>query len=83
MADKKNIREKGKLPLSRYFKEFKEGDVVGVVLEKSLKSNIPKRYQGRTGVVEGQRGEAYLVGIKDQNKLKKFLIKPIHLKKLN
>jgi large subunit ribosomal protein L21e len=82
MVKKKNIREKGKLSLSKYFKKFEKGDSVAIVLEKSLVSNIPKRFQGRTGVVEDQRGEAYIVELKDYDKLKKFLIKPIHLKKL-
>jgi ribosomal protein L21E len=83
MVNKKNIRKKGKLSLSRYFRKFEEGEKVSVVLEKSLNPGIPKTLQGRTGVVDSRRGGAYLVKIKDQNKLKEFLIKPIHLKKLN
>ena len=82
MVSKKNPRAKGKLSLSNYFRNFEEGDKVAVVLEQSLKPGIPKKLQGRTGVVEGKRGGAHIVKIKDQNKLKKFLIKPIHLKKL-
>jgi large subunit ribosomal protein L21e len=83
MSIKKNIREKGKLSLSKYFKKFEEGESVAVVLEKSLKAEIPSRFQGRTGTIIGKRGRAYIVKIKDQNKPKEFLIKPIHLKKLN
>ena len=78
----KNIRTRGKIPLSRYFKELKEGDTVAVVRELSIRTNFPERLQGRTGVVEGKRGKAYIVKLKDQEKEKKFLIEPIHLKKL-
>ena len=82
MGSKKNIRKKGKISFSEYFKEFKEGDKVAVVLEQSLKSPTPKRMQGKTGIIKERRGRAFVVEIKDQNKLKKLLIKPIHLKKL-
>jgi len=82
MSKKKPIRTRGKLQLSKYFQELKEGDSVAVVREDSMQPRFPKRYQGRTGVVEGKRGKAYIVNIKDQNKEKKFLIEPIHLKKM-
>jgi len=82
MAKGKKIRTKGKLQLSRYFQELKTGDAVAVVREASIKSNFPVRLQGRTGVVEGKRGKTYIIKIKDQNKEKKFLVEPIHLKKI-
>ena len=79
---KKSIRTKGKLSFSRYFQEFKDGDVVSVVKELSVPSNIPDRYQGRTGVVDGKRGRSYIVLINDNDKPKKFIIQPIHLRKI-
>lgn len=79
---KKSIREKGKISFSRYFQNFKAGDKVSVVREVSLKSNFPERLQGRTGTIENRRGKVYLVKIKDQEKEKRFLIEPIHLKKI-
>ena len=82
MVKTKSIRTKGKLQLSRYFQEFKEGDAVAVVKEFSTNSNFPSRLQGRTGNIESKRGRAYIVKINDQNKEKKFLIEPIHLKKI-
>jgi len=82
MSKKKPVRTKGKLPLSKYFQVLKKGDIVAVVREASCNVNFHKRLQGRTGVVEGKRGKAYLVNIKDQNKEKKYLIEPIHLKKI-
>lgn len=79
---KKNIRNRGKLSFSEYFKELKEGDFVAVKKEPSVTSNFPLRLQGRSGVVESKRGKAYIIKIKDLNKEKRFLIEPIHLKKL-
>jgi len=80
--ERKKVREKGKIKLSRMFQKFKQGESVAIVREVSLKSNIPKRMQGRTGVVEGMRGKAYLVKIMDKNKEKRFIINPVHLKRI-
>ena len=82
MVKRKAVRTRGKLQLSRYFQEFKEGDVVAVTKEKSIKSSFPVRLQGRTGVIETKRGKSYVIKIKDQNKEKQFIIEPIHLKKI-
>jgi large subunit ribosomal protein L21e len=82
MSKKKALRSKGKLQLSRYFQELNEGDLVSVIREKSVATNLPDRYQGRTGVVESKRGKAYIIKMKDQNKEKTFIIEPIHLKKI-
>lgn len=79
---KKKIRSKGKISLSRYFQELKKGDRVSVVREYSLKTSFPERLQGLTGHVESKRGKAYIIKILDKNKEKKFLIEPIHLKKI-
>lgn len=78
----KSVRTKGKLQLSRYFQELKEGDRVSVNRELSLKSGFPRRLQGRTGVVLKRKGRVYNIQIKDQAKEKQFLIAPIHLTKI-
>jgi len=82
MVNKKHIRSRGKLQLSRYFQELDEGDFVAISREQSLPINFPKRFQGLTGIVEGKRGKAYIVKLKDGNKEKRILIEPIHLKKI-
>ena len=38
------------------------------------------RFQGRTGVVVGQRGRAYIVQIRDGGKIKTLFVRPEHLK---
>ena len=57
MSKRKKIRTRGKLSLSRYFQELKEGDRVAIAREPSVQSSFPERMQGRTGVVEGKRGK--------------------------
>ena len=82
MVRRKKVRTRGKLQLSRYFQELKEGVKVSIVRERSIAGSFPKRLQGRTGVVEAKRGRAYMIKLKDQKKEKRFLIEPIHLKKI-
>jgi ribosomal protein L21E len=82
MTDRKPIRTRGKIQLSRYFQELKKGDSVAVINEKSLPSSFPKRLQGRTGKINKRIGKSYSVMIKDQTKEKEFIICPIHLKKI-
>ena len=82
MVNRKPIRTRGKLQLSRYFQELNEGDFVAISRERAIQSSFPKRLQGITGVVEGRRGKAYMIKIKDGNKDKQILIEPIHLKKI-
>ncbi len=82
MAGRKKVRTRGKIQLSRYFQELKIGDAVAVIREKAVQSRFPERLQGRTGIVESKRGKAFMVKLKDQNKEKRFIIEPIHLKKI-
>lgn len=82
MVKRKNIRTKGKLPLSRYFQELKKGDKVSVKKEMSIASDFPERLQGSTGVVEGRRGNAYILKINSQGKEKTYIINSVHLIKL-
>ena len=82
MVRRKAVRERGKIRFSEYFKKLKEGDKVAIKREKSLAANLPKRMQGRTGVIVGKRGRSYVVVIKDFNKPKTFIALPIHLKKI-
>jgi len=82
MIKRKLQREHGKIQLSRYFQELKKGEKVAVVRELSIQPKFPKQIQGRSGIIEGKRGDSYIVKIKDLNKEKTYIIHPIHLKKL-
>ena len=80
---RKRIREKGKIKFSRYFQKLEKGDKVSVIRELSVKTGagFPKSIQGRSGTVEEKKGNCYIIKIKI-GKDKKFIIHPIHLKKL-
>ena len=80
MLKYKKPRQKGKFSFSRYFQKFKSGDSVAVVKELSFEFPYSKRLQGRTGKIIEKRGSAYYVEIKDLNKPKRYLLRPIHLK---
>jgi len=82
MLKYKNIHEKGKFSLARFFQRFKEGDSVAVVRNLGFTFGYSKRLQGRTGKVIGKRGSAYYIEVKDLNKPKRYAIRPIHLKKI-
>lgn len=82
MGKGKKVRQKGKIRLSSYFKKIDDGDRVAIVRELSVVSSFPKRIQGMSGVVESSRGKFKVIKLKDGNKMKTFIIHPVHLKKL-
>lgn len=82
MLIRKRTREKGKFSFTKYFQEFQPGEAVSVVRELSLPLDYLKQIQGRTGKVVAKRGSAYEVAIFDYNKEKRYMIKPIHLRRI-
>jgi ribosomal protein L21E len=82
MGKKKKIRQRGKIRLSSYFKKFNVGDSVAVVLDLGVKASFPKRIQGSVGKIISESGMYKLIELKDGNKVKKFIIHPVHLKKI-
>lgn len=82
MLKYKNIHEKGKFSLARFFQKFKPGDSIAVVKNLGFSFGYSKRLQGRTGKVLEKRGSAYYVEVKDLNKPKRYVLRPIHLKKI-
>ena len=78
----KKVRERGLSPITRALQEFKEGEKVNIVIDPSIHSGMPHhRFHGITGDVEGKRGNAYIVKIRDGNKSKRIIVKPEHLRK--
>lgn len=83
MLSHKRPRDKGKISFTKYFQKFKPGESVAVIRELSVPFAYSNNLQGRTGKIIEQRGASYYVEIKDLNKPKRYLIKPIHLKKIH
>lgn len=82
MVKGKRIRQKGKIKLSEYFKNLDDGEKVAVIIEKGIRASFPKRLQGRSGKITGTRGRFKLVEINDKNKVKTYIIRPVHLRRL-
>lgn len=76
---KVDVRERGKIHIKRYMKEFSEKDRVSINIDPTFQ-NIPyPRYQGRSGEIVGKQGRAYYVRIRDGGKYKTLLVNPEHL----
>lgn len=79
----KNISLKGKIKISEYLKQLKDGDKVKVLLEPSVhKGFYHLKYYGKNGIVKGKDGECYKVLIKDFKKEKTLIVHPVHLRKV-
>ena len=77
------IRERGKIPLSKYFKTFTTGEKVGLKIQGNVvKGRFHPRFHGLTGTATGKmKGVCYEVQIHDGNKEKTLYVHPIHLLK--
>ena len=82
MRTRKRTRARGKFSFTRFFQKFSSGDSVAVVRDLTFPFGYKKQIHGRTGKVLKKVGSAYEVEVKDLNKPKKYLIRPIHLKKI-
>ena len=79
---RKNIRQKGKLSVTKYLQEFDIGDTVYLKAEPSIhKGMYNLRYHGKSAIVVAKQGRCYIVQLKDHSKIKNFIVRPIHLKK--
>ncbi len=68
-----------KTSITRALSTFEEGELVHVDL--STQKFPHPRFQGKTGKILEARGNAYVVQVKDGNKLKKVCLKPDNLRK--
>ncbi len=79
---KKDRRARGKLTIRRIVQEFKEGEKVIIKPEPSVQKGLPhKRFIGKQGEIIGKRGKAYILEVRDGNKLKQVISLPVHLRK--
>lgn len=77
---KLHYRERGKISISKYYQEFKDGDKVCLKISSQVQyGRFFPRFHGASGIITGKRGACYCVMIKDGDKLKDFYVHPIHL----
>lgn len=78
----KSPRTKGMTPITHEFQEFDVGEKVNIVIDPAVHAGMPyMRFQGKTGVVSGKQGNAFVVQVKDGDKPKTVITRPEHLKK--
>ena len=78
----KSQRKKGKISITQYFKEFKEGEKAVLKAEPAYQKGMyPLKFHGKSGVVRQKRGSCYEVGVND-GKEKTILVHPVHMKKV-
>jgi len=79
----KNVREKGKISISSYFKKLEVGEKVVLKAEPAVQKGMYfPRFYGKPGIIKGKAGACYDVQIKDGKKAKILKVHPVHLKKL-
>ena len=79
---RQHYRNRGKVPLTQYFQDLKEGDKVGLKINPGIQEGrFFPRFHGLHGTVIGKKGFCYQIKIKDGGKEKLLNVHPIHLKK--
>ena len=80
---REKFRRSIRTPINEFLKHFEIGDKVVIKINSSSLNGMPfRRFQGLSGEVVRKRGRAYLVEIKDGDKVKTIISKPEHLKKI-
>lgn len=80
---RKNVRERGKLNLTKFFAEYGKGDKVKLMPDPTYHKGLYSlKFHGKNAIVQAQRGDCYEVTIKDGNKIKTLISHPIHLRKI-
>ncbi len=81
---KKGYKRRGKISLSNYLKDYKEGDKVILKAEPAVQKGIYfHRFHGKLGIIKSKKGRnCYEVAIKDGKEKKNILVHPVHLKEV-
>lgn len=80
---REKFRRSVRTPVNEFLKRFEIGEKVIININSSSLNGMPfRRFQGLIGEVVGKRGRAYVLKIKDGNKVKTVISKPEHLKKI-
>ena len=79
----KDRNAKGKISISRYFKQFKVGDKVCLKAEPAVQKGMYfRRFHGMIGTITGRAGKNYTVEVSDQGKKKTQIVHPVHLREV-
>jgi len=77
----KALRRKGKISLTNYFQEFKEGEKAILKAEPAYQKGMyPLKFHGKIVTVGSRKGRCYETVI-NEGKQKTLIVHPVHLKK--
>lgn len=77
---RKHPRRRGLPPIGKLLREYKIGDRVHIIIEPSVHKGQPHpRFHGKTGVVVGKRGRAYIISVRDGDAEKIIFARSEHL----
>ena len=80
---KKRARDGGLRPITHKLRHYEEGSRVAIVIDPASMKGMPHiRFQGHTGVVLGNQGEAVKVALNVGGKAKTIVARPEHLKQM-
>jgi len=80
----KSPRSRGLSPITHEFQVFEIGEKAHIFLDPSIHHGMPSiRFHGKTGTVIATQGKAFVLAVKDGNKIKTVVATPEHLKKVN
>jgi len=86
MAKKSRIlgrkTRKHKVTPAEIVRELLVGSKVQIVPKGQFEDFPHMRYAGRVGKIVDKKGNAYVVEVKDGNKIKKIIASPVHLKSI-
>jgi len=76
-------RDRGLTKITKSLQKFEEGDRTIIKIDPSIHKGMPhRRFQGHLGVVQGRRGDAYVLKVYDGNMAKTIVARPEHLMKV-
>ena len=78
----KEKRNRGKISLFNYFHAFNAGDRAYLYVEPAIQKGMyHPRFMGKSGIINGKRGNCYKVSISDGGKEKTLIVHPVHLRR--
>ena len=78
---KRSKAQRGRLNIRRIMHKYEPGDRVAIVLDGGQQRGMPhRRFQGKTGIITGTQGRAYVVSVSDGNANKTVVARPEHLR---
>ena len=77
---KKHPRERCMQSLGKSLYKYNIGDQTLIKIDSSVQKGMPHtRYSGKIGIITEERGRAYVVEMKEGNKLRKLIVRHEHL----